>query len=81
MTEPRVVQLTRRERQIVGELANDGPRDAVIAERLGITDHTVKTHIKNALRESGCSTRTELVCALFRRRIVIKTVVQRRRDH
>jgi DNA-binding NarL/FixJ family response regulator len=80
VTEPRVVELTRAERRVVGILADDGPTDQQIADRLRLSLYTVRSHVKNALREASCSNRTELVCALLRRRIVIKTVKQRRRD-
>lgn len=80
MTDSRVVQLTRAERRVIGELADDGPTDQQIADRLGVTHHTVKTLIKRALGEAGCTNRTQLVCALLRGRIVIQTVTQRRRS-
>ena len=81
VTEPRVVRLTRAERRVVGILADDGPTDQEIADRLGVNIETVKSQLRSIMRETGCRTRTEVVCDLLRRRIVIQTVKQRRRGH
>lgn len=62
-------RLTRRQLDAVSELALDGARDAVIAERLGITTYTAKCHIRDALARTGFHSRAELAVALLRRRI------------
>lgn len=46
ITEP----LTRREIEVLGLLAR-GLTYALIADRLGISEHTVTTHIKNTYRK------------------------------
>lgn len=79
MSEPRVVQLTRRERDVVAELACDGASNAEIAERLGITEDTVKTVMRNALAAVGSANRTALAVDILRRRVLIDVVKQRTR--
>lgn len=52
--------LTRREQQVAQLLAG-GLTNKEIAQRLGITEHTVKFHLNGILRKLGVSTRTEAV--------------------
>lgn len=73
VTPPRVVVVTPRVRDVIGELARDGADDATIALRLGISTHTVKTHIKRAIASTGADNRTHLVCLLLRGRVVLRT--------
>jgi len=54
--------LTAREREIVRAVVN-GETNREIAERLAISDNTVKRHIMNIFDKVGCSKRVEL--ALF----------------
>lgn len=49
--------LTEREREVLRLLA-DGLSNAVIATRLGITEHTVKAHLRNAYDRIGVRDRT-----------------------
>ena len=57
---PRNSALTPREREILGMLA-EGLPNKVIAARLGISDHTVKTHLEAVFDKLGASTRAEAV--------------------
>lgn len=51
-------ELTRREREILCHLA-EGQSNKVIAKRLGISDGTVKLHVKAILRKLGVHSRVE----------------------
>jgi DNA-binding NarL/FixJ family response regulator len=57
--------LTPREHEILGMLAEGLPNKA-IAARLGISDHTVKTHIEAVFEKLGASTRAEAVARAVR---------------
>ena len=50
-------KLTRRQREILQLLA-DGESTTVAARELGLSEETVKTHIKNALARLGAQNRT-----------------------
>ena len=52
--------LTPREQQVAQLLAG-GLTNKEIAQRLGITEHTIKFHLNGILRKLGVSTRTEAV--------------------
>ena len=52
--------LTAREIEIVGHVAM-GQRAAEIADDLGISESTVRSHIRNAMRKSGARTQAQLV--------------------
>jgi DNA-binding NarL/FixJ family response regulator len=66
LTEPRLVTVTPRQRAVVGELARDGADNPTIALRLGITSHTVKSHVKHVISAVGADNRTHLVVLLLR---------------
>jgi DNA-binding NarL/FixJ family response regulator len=61
----RPASLTPREHEILGMLA-DGLPNKVIASRLGISDHTVKTHLEAVFDKLGASTRAEAVARAVR---------------
>lgn len=52
--------ITPTQQAILGELARDGATDKVIAERLGMSPKTVKTHLTTIRAKSGLRTRTAL---------------------
>jgi DNA-binding CsgD family transcriptional regulator len=54
------VPLTRREREILGALA-EGMSGAQIAEQLVLSPETVRTHVRNAMSKLGASTRSQAV--------------------
>ena len=62
-------QLTERERQVVQLLA-DGLSNKLIADRLGISDHTAKFHVNGVMMKLGASTRTEAVVEAMRRGLI-----------
>jgi DNA-binding NarL/FixJ family response regulator len=57
--------LTPREREILAMLA-DGLPNKLIAARLGISDHTVKTHLEAIFEKLGASNRAEAVARAVR---------------
>lgn len=63
------VRLTERENQVVQLLA-EGLSNKLIADRLGISDHTAKFHVNGVLTKLGASTRTEAVVRAMRDGIV-----------
>ena len=62
-------ELTERERQVVTLLA-EGLSNKLIADRLGISDHTAKFHVNGVMMKLGASTRTEAVVEAVRRGLV-----------
>ena len=62
--------LTPREQQVAQLLAG-GLTNKEIAQRLGITEHTVKFHLNGILRKLGVSTRTEAVVQAARLGLLI----------
>jgi DNA-binding NarL/FixJ family response regulator len=61
--------LTERERQVVALLA-EGLSNKLVADRLGISDHTAKFHVNGVMAKLGASTRTEAVVEAVRRGLV-----------
>src|SRR5262245_55465258 len=61
--------LTERERQVVQLLA-EGLSNKLIADRLGISDHTAKFHVNGVMMKLGSSTRTEAVVEAMRRGLI-----------
>jgi DNA-binding CsgD family transcriptional regulator len=55
-----IEQLTPREHDVL-VLVADGLRNREVAERLGITEHTVKFHLAAIFGKLGASSRTEAV--------------------
>jgi two-component system, NarL family, nitrate/nitrite response regulator NarL len=66
---PGAPDLTERERQVVQLLA-EGLSNKLIADRLGISDHTAKFHVNGVMAKLGSSTRTEAVVEAVRRGLV-----------
>ncbi len=62
-------ELTERERQVVQLLA-EGLSNKLIADRLGISDHTAKFHVNGVMVKLGASTRTEAVVESMRRGLI-----------
>lgn len=61
--------LTSRELQVV-QLLSEGLSNKLIADRLGISDHTAKFHVNGVMAKLGASTRTEAVVEAVRRGVV-----------
>lgn len=62
-------ELTERERQVV-QLMSEGLSNKLIADRLGISDHTAKFHVNGVMMKLGASTRTEAVVEAMRRGLI-----------
>jgi two-component system, NarL family, nitrate/nitrite response regulator NarL len=62
-------ELTARELQVVQLLA-EGLSNKLVADRLGISDHTAKFHVNGVMAKLGASTRTEAVVEAVRRGVV-----------
>lgn len=62
-------ELTDRERQVV-QLLTEGLSNKLIADRLGISDHTAKFHVNGVMMKLGASTRTEAVVEAMRRGLI-----------
>jgi DNA-binding NarL/FixJ family response regulator len=75
LAEPPVAQelvepLTDRELELLDLLA-EGLSNKLIAHRLGISEHTVKTHVASIFAKLGVSSRTEAVSQAIRRGLVM----------
>ena len=55
----KIIEFTARELEVLRELTS-GDTDDVIAERLNLSTHTVKKHIKSMFQKTGFTTRTQL---------------------
>lgn len=65
----RPVELTGRELQ-VAQLLSEGLSNKLIADRLGISDHTAKFHVNGVMTKLGASTRTGAVVEALRRGLI-----------
>jgi two-component system nitrate/nitrite response regulator NarL len=63
--------LTTREIELLGYLGLGWPNKS-IAERLGVSDNTVKYHIKNILQKLNVSNRAEAVAYAVRHNLIPK---------
>ena len=54
----RLAALTHREREVLGGVAR-GLSNRAIAEELGITERTARTHVSNILAKLGLASRTQ----------------------
>ena len=68
--EPPHEDLTRREIEVLAMLA-EGLGNRQIADRLGVSDHTIKFHISSILDKLGASTRTEAVTLGLRMGLIL----------
>lgn len=62
-------KLTRRQRQILQRLA-DGESATMAARELGVSEETVKSHVKNILARLGARNRTHAVAIAIRESLV-----------
>jgi DNA-binding CsgD family transcriptional regulator len=59
-------RLSPAEQRVLAELATAPDTHEEIAERLGVTMHTVNVHITNMFYKTGCKNSTQLVLWGFR---------------
>ena len=67
---PAYESLTPRENEVLAMLA-EGLANREIADRLGVSDHTIKFHISSILDKLGASTRTEAVTLGLRMGLIV----------
>lgn len=77
MTGPRVITVTPAQRAVIAELTCDGANSRDIADRLGTCAHSVDNQIGQVLRRTGLHSRTQLVVALMRGRLKLRTADRR----
>jgi len=65
----RVPSLTRREREVLRELA-DGLSNEAIGKRLFISPETVRTHVRKAMAKLEADTRTQAVAKALRQSLI-----------
>jgi two-component system, NarL family, response regulator YdfI len=70
IAEELVEPLTERELELLDLLA-EGISNKLIAHRLSISEHTVKTHVASIFAKLGVSSRTEAVSQAIRRGLVM----------
>ena len=58
-------ELSLRETEVLN-LIREGASNGEISAKLFISENTVKFHVRNILKKTGCSNRTELLTALNR---------------
>ena len=63
------VRLSPRQREVL-LLLSDGVRAKQIAARLGLSEPTVRNHIRTILRKLGCHSQLEAVAEARRARLV-----------
>jgi len=76
MVEKKLVELTRRERQVLGELTRDGANNQQIADRLGLSIDTVKTYMVRMHRKFEVDNRTALVVECLKGRVIVRVIGQ-----
>lgn len=79
MTEivPVRITISRAQRAVLVELTRDGANNKVIANRLGLSEDTIKSHIKAVLAKlPHINDRCALAVALLRRSVITKTLTQ-----
>ncbi len=62
LADQEATKLSKRERQVLEELSKGLP-DKVIARNLGVTEHTIRFHLKNVFRKLGVNNRLQAVTA------------------
>lgn len=70
----RVAEISRAERAVANELLADGAGNREIADRLALSEDTVKSHVKELLAATDCETRTEFAVKVLRRQIHLSVV-------
>ena len=65
------IEFTPRELEVLRELTS-GDTDDIIAERLHLSVHTVKKHIKNMFQKTGFTSRTQLAVMARKSGLVIR---------
>ena len=72
----RAVILTPAELQVMRQLLRDGSENGVIAGRIGISEHTVKSHIKAILTKTRASNRTHAAIMFYRGDLIVPDIFE-----
>ncbi len=70
LIEDLIEPLTARELEVL-DLVAEGLSNKLIAHRLSISEHTVKTHVASIFAKLGASSRTEAVSQAIRRGLIM----------
>ena len=65
------VTITPGQAKVLREFMRDGASNAEIATRMFLAEDTVKAHMKQIMRRTGCVSRTALAIDLFRQRVTV----------
>lgn len=65
-----IENLTAREREVL-EMLTEGASNKTIAERMNISEHTVKFHVASIFGKLGANSRTEAVTVALRRGLIL----------
>ena len=65
--------LTPRQAQILELVANEGLSNHEIGKRLGLSPHTVRTHVHTVCRRLGVQSKLEASCVLWSKGYLIFT--------
>lgn len=77
----RHVELTRQQLRAVLELARTGAPDVELARSLGLSVHTLRTHLKVARAAVGVSTTQELAVTVLRKLVTLSEKPDGRGQH
>lgn len=72
-----VIQVTHREAQVAYALVYDGADNPLIARRLGVSEHTVKHHIKHLAKKTGAFNRTNLALMIVKGEVILRGPIPR----
>jgi DNA-binding NarL/FixJ family response regulator len=78
---PRTVVVTPAQKLVLDCLLEDGADNRTIGRRLGSSEETVKTHVRDLLRRFDVPNRTALVCEILHRRVTVAVETQQQRNH
>ena len=73
------ILISNREAEII-DLLSAGETTELLAERLGLSEHTVRTHVKNAMRKMEVRTRAHAVAVRLRGQAITKREWQSQKD-
>lgn len=68
--EPIYVQVTDRERDVLGHFLKDGADNATLALRADVSVETIRTYMQRLRNRTGSADRTALAVALLRRHVI-----------
>jgi len=68
-----IISINQQQRRVLGELTRDGATNKEIAERLGLTPETVRTHMQALLLAFRVKNRTAVVVLCLRELVVVRT--------